>query len=196
MWASEVKAAEQALKKFGCNPLTALAIDVGGGPNVVVDDRPQANPLLKVSPRLEFLDQGFIVPYGGRVNYVADFLNGALLSELGLKDKYDLTYSFQTLEHVRNPFVFARNLVFVAAPSGFIWVSTVFSFPYHPSPEDYWRFSPTALRLLFEGTDANVIWSGWGTEPGGVMLMAQREPSRFTPRAYPDKIEEFLRVRY
>jgi hypothetical protein len=40
-------------------------------------------------------------------------------------------------------------MIFVAKPGGYIYVATVFEWPYHPSPEDYFRFIPAGLRELF-----------------------------------------------
>lgn len=56
-----------------------------------------------------------------------------------------------TLEHVREPAVAVEEFRKSLAPGGVVIVSVPWQFPYHPSPEDYWRFSPAALRVLFGG---------------------------------------------
>jgi hypothetical protein len=190
MWLSEIQAVNRMLMKFGCDPRKGRALEVGGGPIVVVDNVPQPNPLLRISPQVEFLDMGFISQYGKPPHHTADFLNIEQIARFARC--YDIVYSSQTLEHVANPFIFARHMSYVARAGGFIFLSTVFSFPYHPSPHDNWRFSPSGLRLLFEEIDnVRVIYSGWGSEEGGVMLFAQKEPS--TARQYSTlSLEEFL----
>lgn len=83
----------------------------------------------------------------------------------------DLPYSYQNafgtavclnvIEHVQNPFrVFAALYQIMKADSLLI-VETVFSFPYHPSPNDYWRYSPDCLRYLSEQAGFTVLECDW-----------------------------------
>jgi hypothetical protein len=133
------------------------AIDVGGSKRVILDNRESPNPLFKLSPRLTVLDKGFQSELG--IDRKVDFLD--IDSIRLLSQKFQLVYCFDTLEHVDNPFLWCRHLRFITSTGGHIYLSTVFSFPYHPSPEDYWRFSPAALELLFDHAAIKVIESGW-----------------------------------
>ncbi len=59
------------------------------------------------------------------------------------------------LEHVARPWIAAAELAAVVRPGGLLLVGTHQTFPYHPYPADYWRFTREALGELF------AEWSGW-----------------------------------
>mgnify|MGYP002787211188 CR=1 FL=1 len=56
----------------------------------------------------------------------------------------------EVLEHVERPWVALPKLREVTRPGGWIVVTTLTSFPIHGFPDDYWRFTPSGLRLLLE----------------------------------------------
>lgn len=62
----------------------------------------------------------------------------------------DLIYSSDCFEHLKKPWLAADNLSSMLHIGGFIFISTVFSWRYHPVPEDYYRFTPAGLMALFE----------------------------------------------
>lgn len=67
-----------------------------------------------------------------------------------------------TLEHVRRPWVVARELARVTRPGGWLFCSTHQTFPYHPDyGGDYFRFSADALREVFSSE------SGWHVAEAG-----------------------------
>ncbi len=70
---------------------------------------------------------------------------------------FDTVISLDTLEHVKWPRDFVRECVRVLKPQGYIFLATVFSFPFHSIPEDYWRFTPSALKLLLEDSFCKII---------------------------------------
>ncbi|TLN14024.1 methyltransferase domain-containing protein, partial [bacterium] len=83
------------------------------------------------------------------------------------------------LEHVQNPFRVFAALFQVMRPGGLLIVETVFAFPYHPSPNDYWRFTPDCLRYLSETAGFRVLECGWRmTIPAskGILNLADGEP--------------------
>ena len=53
-----------------------------------------------------------------------------------------------------------RSLNEIATPGGLVIVSTVFCYPYHPSPHDYWRFTQDGLALLAEYAYLRVLEVG------------------------------------
>ena len=65
------------------------------------------------------------------------------------------------LEHVRNPFRVMAALYQVLQEGGVLILETVFSFPYHPSPNDYWRFSPDCLNYLASTAGFRVLEYDW-----------------------------------
>jgi len=83
----------------------------------------------------------------------------------------DLPYSYQNafgtavclnvLEHVKNPFRVFAALYQIMRSNSLLIIETVFSFPYHPSPKDYWRFSPDCLRHLSTCAGFQVLECDW-----------------------------------
>lgn len=65
------------------------------------------------------------------------------------------------IEHVENPFVIFKKIYEIMRPGGLVIISTVFSFPYHPSPRDYWRFSPDCLHMLGDEAGFKVLETDW-----------------------------------
>lgn len=133
------------------------------------------NPLLEMVPNLVMLDGGFNeLELGTGQTIKADFLDYGLIKPLA--NKYDTVFSFDTLEHVSDPFKFCRHLMSVVKPGGTIYVSTVFSHEYHPSPQDYFRYSPEGLRMCFQGIENVAIeGAGWEEEGLSVWLMARKK---------------------
>lgn len=74
-------------------------------------------------------------------------------------NRYDLVISFDTIEHVRQPFIFCKSMVDAARPGGLVFLSTVFVWPYH-GEVDYFRFSPEGLRSCFADLPVKCIASG------------------------------------
>jgi len=72
------------------------------------------------------------------------------------------------LEHVRSPEAVMREIERVLAPGGYAHVVTPFCHPLHEYPEDYRRFTPSALPLLSQGLV--VIATGWRTGPTATVL--------------------------
>ncbi|HZH99440.1 MAG TPA: hypothetical protein VEX38_10755 [Fimbriimonadaceae bacterium] len=184
MRGSAVRDCLRVFEHFGLNPASGEAIDVGGTREVHLSDRGHAkiceNPLLSIHPRLKMLDRGFNAEdIGTSADEELDFLKSETVSHLF--GKFDRVFCFDTLEHVSDPFLFCENLINVAAPGGAVYLSTIFSWVYHPSPEDYFRFSPTGLEQCFmrsqRAGDAKILWSGWETDERGVAILVAREPT-------------------
>ncbi len=94
-------------------------------------------------------------------------------------DAFGTAVCLNVMEHVQNPFRVFAALYQVMRPNSLLIVETVFSFPYHPSPNDYWRFSPDCLRYLSETAGFRVLECGWRmTIPAskGILNIANREP--------------------
>jgi hypothetical protein len=60
-------------------------------------------------------------------------------------------------EHVVNPYHVSQAIFDLLKPGGFLFNSTPFLFPYHPSPEDNFRYSPQALKHIHTSTGFNWI---------------------------------------
>jgi SAM-dependent methyltransferase len=74
---------------------------------------------------------------------------------------FDAVISIDVLEHVREPWLAAPEIIRLLRPGGFTYHSTLFSWRYKPQPVDYWRFTPEALMFLFQ--DLRVMRSEFDT---------------------------------
>jgi SAM-dependent methyltransferase len=63
---------------------------------------------------------------------------------------FDFVHSNAVLEHVRNPFRAAEEMVRVAKPGATLWISVPFLQPYHGYPNHYYNMTHSGLRNLFE----------------------------------------------
>lgn len=60
---------------------------------------------------------------------------------------FDAAVCWSVLEHVPHPHRAIAELRRILKPGGLIWVQLPFLFPYHESPNDYWRVTPDGLRI-------------------------------------------------
>ncbi len=63
---------------------------------------------------------------------------------------FDFVHSNAVLEHVRNPFRAAEEMVRVAKPGAKLWISVPFLQPYHGYPNHYYNMTHSGLRNLFD----------------------------------------------
>ena len=62
---------------------------------------------------------------------------------------FGLVLAEQVLEHTGRPWLVCEEMQRVTKPQGLVHIEVPFGFPYHGAPYDFYRFTPTALRLLF-----------------------------------------------
>lgn len=88
---------------------------------------------------------------------------------------FDLVLCLQVLEHVPDPQAAIRELRRVVRPGGRVLLSTHGVYPFHPNPEDLWRWTHRGLERLFltnaEWTSVTVR-AGAGTASTVAMLVA------------------------
>jgi SAM-dependent methyltransferase len=65
---------------------------------------------------------------------------------------FDVVLCTQVLEHVADPAAAVRELRRVLRPGGCALVSTHGVYPYHPNPDDLWRWTHEGLARLFRGS--------------------------------------------
>jgi SAM-dependent methyltransferase len=122
-------------------------LDVGCG------DRPY-EPLLRDASETI----GFDVPG----NEHAD-LHGSI-DAIPVEDgSFDVVLCLQVLEHVPDPSAAIRELRRAVRPGGRVLLSTHGVYPYHPNPEDLWRWTHEGLERLFR---ANGEWTSVTVTPG------------------------------
>ena len=64
-------------------------------------------------------------------------------------EKYDCIFTYNAMEHFHDPISAADNMCSLLRPGGHILCSTVFSWRFHPVPNDYFRYTDQALEYLF-----------------------------------------------
>ncbi len=76
---------------------------------------------------------------------------------------FDLVLCIQVLEHVPDPAAAVRELRRVVRPGGRVLASTHGIAPYHPHPDDLWRWTHQGLERLFRD---NGDWQSVDVQPG------------------------------
>jgi SAM-dependent methyltransferase len=76
---------------------------------------------------------------------------------------FDVVLCLQVLEHVPDPAAAVRELRRAVRPGGRVLASTHGVYPYHPNPEDLWRWTHDGLEHLFR---TNAQWSSVSVRPG------------------------------
>ena len=88
---------------------------------------------------------------------------------------FDVVLCLQVLEHVPDPAAAVRELRRAVKPGGRVLLSTHGVYPYHPNPEDLWRWTHSGLDRLFRenGDWSSVsVTAGAGTAGTVAMLAA------------------------
>ena len=126
---------------------------VNGGRILEVGGR--SNPYREWFPDFEYV--GLDLEGDGATVLQGDITNCPQLAS----GSFDAVISVDVLEHVREPWLAAPEIIRLLRPGGFTYHSTLFSWRYQPSPVDYWRFTPDALMFLFK--DLRVMRSEFDT---------------------------------
>jgi SAM-dependent methyltransferase len=101
---------------------------------------------------------GFDVPENPRAD-----LHGSIESIPAEDASFDVVLCLQVLEHVSDPAAAVRELHRVVRPGGRVLLSTHGVYPYHPNPQDLWRWTHAGLDRLFRD---NGDWSSVAVTPG------------------------------
>ncbi len=86
--------------------------------------------------------------------YPDERFNSVLVADAAQSDhlpaeQFDAIFSVAVFEHINKPWLAAENLARLLKPGGLMYHAAPFSYFYHGSPADYWRFTPDALKVLF-----------------------------------------------
>jgi SAM-dependent methyltransferase len=100
---------------------------------------------------------GFDVPGNPRAD-VHGFIDAIPVEDAS----FDVVLCLQVLEHVPEPAAAVRELRRVVRPGGRVLASTHGVYPYHPNPEDLWRWTHAGLERLFR---ENGEWSSLSVSP-------------------------------
>ncbi len=127
---------------YSISATKALSIHINDGRIVKIPHPDQNDRYLNISRPWSFIDPAYKIenPQEGGVfieqlpHRYSDFFNTVIMASV--------------MEHVKNPFEISDCIYKILKPGGFLFNSTPFIFPYHPSPEDNYRFSPQGLRYV------------------------------------------------
>lgn len=73
-----------------------------------------------------------------------------------LSESCNLVISLAVFEHLVNPQQSAKEIARVLKPGGRLVLQTHGIYPYHPDPEDHWRWTHTGLRMLLRNANLKV----------------------------------------
>merc|ERR1719277_1419386 len=74
---------------------------------------------------------------------------------------FDVTFSDGVIEHVRRPWDAVKQIGQMTRTGGLSLHMVPWSYQYHATPHDYFRFSHEALSSLFEDNGFRVLDSGY-----------------------------------
>ncbi len=78
--------------------------------------------------------------------------------EWPIKDNYaDLVLATETLEHIRKPQEFIKEVYRVLRPGGILILTTPFVWPLHEEPNDYFRYTKYGLKMFLKNAGFKFI---------------------------------------
>ena len=86
-------------------------------------------------------------------------------------NSFDFVVSDQVIEHIENPFKAVNESLRVLRKGGVAIHTTCLINYYHPSPKDYWRFTPDALKFLCKDFSEIIQCEGWGNRWAVILLL-------------------------
>jgi hypothetical protein len=95
------------------------------------------------------------------------------------KERFNTVIMVSVFEHVNNPYIVSDAIYEIIKPGGYLINSTPFVFPYHPSPEDNFRFSPLALRRIHEKSGFECIESDFHINYSGAAGIGDTNPQNY-----------------
>jgi SAM-dependent methyltransferase len=108
---------------------------------------------------------------GGGIDVVTD------LHDLGLHSgAIGLILLLDTIEHVNDPVRTVRELARCLHPGGITLITTVFFFPIHEHPQDFWRFTAQGLAEVMSAfSRVHTREIGWSLLPHTVVGLGANE---------------------
>ena len=73
--------------------------------------------------------------------------------------RFGTIFCLSVLEHCDNPFKMAENITHLLEPEGHICLSVPFAWQIHGYPNDYWRFTPEGIKIIFPNIQFDMVHS-------------------------------------
>ncbi len=108
-------------------------------PHNFQDDR-----YLKISRPWSFIDEDYLILNPANGDPAIEQLPHTF------RNHFSTVILVSVFEHVANPYDVSDALFEIVKPGGYLFNSAPFIFPYHPSPEDNFRYSPVSLKRIHE----------------------------------------------
>lgn len=80
---------------------------------------------------------------------------------LECKEQFDGIFCPAVLEHIERPWTAVHSMAQLLRPGGCLYIQTHQTFPLHGYPNDYFRFSEQALRVMCFDSGLNVVQAGY-----------------------------------
>jgi SAM-dependent methyltransferase len=80
-----------------------------------------------------------------RCDIIGDANNLPIKSE-----SFPTVITTESLEHFRNPYIVFEEMSRVLMKNGYLFLTTVWSWPIHLHPTDYWRFTKDCISMLMQ----------------------------------------------
>ena len=90
---------------------------------------------------------------GENVDKVIDFTSDINSIRETLNGTFNTIICCSVMEHVKDIYAFAKNLSTVLNSDGVLFLSVPFTWEFHGYPNDFWRFTPAAIKFLFPTLD-------------------------------------------
>ena len=81
--------------------------------------------------------------------------------------KFDYVICSSVMEHVAKPWIAAKNIEDIIKPNGKLFWTTPWVWKIHGYPDDYWRYTPSAVKQVFSFMD-------WCFEGSGYIIALKR----------------------
>jgi SAM-dependent methyltransferase len=118
----------------------------------------------KYFPDAEYI--GVDIQKGNGVDMVWDCINYCYNHE----KEFDLVLCLDMLEHTKYPYNVVDRAKCSLKENGTLLITSVFNFPIHEYPNDYWRFTPDCFKMLL-GNNSRVYKIGSELMPHTVVGM-------------------------
>lgn len=126
------------------NLIKGDVVDVGCGQGKY-KDLISGSPQVKSYTGVDFYDK--------QADIVADLNNRLPIED----NKFDTAICISVMEHLLEPQIALREMARILKPDGHLFLSTVWIYPYHSEPDDYFRYNGKCLKYHLEKAGFEIV---------------------------------------